>query len=158
MGTDSIGFTEGDGTFIATHKISEDGVEKELERIAPGAGVFDSFNWTSDKFDITAVGLDTNSIPTAGKGRIVITPRALSANVTALTTLAIRVFFYATDGTLIGPSGIITPEFAEYIEGSTYIYGTPVVFANDVGAASCKIYLVSFPGSATSVSFIGKGL
>ena len=157
MGSDGLGFTPGSGANIAVHVVSEDSEARVVERIAPGAGALATWAWGTDETELTATGLSSIDVDTQGKGRIIVSARAAVANVDVGQTFAFRLAFYAVDDGLIGFSGAVSPEFTQY-DDSTYQYSTIVAFANDVGAASVGLYLVSFPGSATALDVIVKAL
>ena len=156
MATGSIDY----GTHkIATHSFTEDAVTKDVERIAPAAGVVSTCAWGTDDFAMTSTGMSSTSVSTVGKGRIIILARALSANVTSSNTYSFRLAFYAADGGYMGSSALVSPGFGSEDDGGpTNIYATPVVFANDVGASTAKIYLQTLPGTATSISIMLKAI
>lgn len=157
MVSDGLGFTPGTGANIAVHVISEDSEVRMVERTAPGAGVFATWAWDTDSIELTAAGLSSIDVDTQGKGLITISARAAVANVDVDNTFTFRLVFFAADDGLIGFSSDISPEFTEY-DDATYQYSTVATFTNAVGAASVGLYLVTLPGSATTIDVIVKAL
>lgn len=156
MSNAGLGYTEGVGTKMAVHVISEDSEARTVERISPGAGVLATWDWSADKLTVNATG-SFGDIDTQGKGRIVIAARAAIADVDVGDVFSFRLAYYAVDDGLIGFSGTVEPEFTEYSD-ATYQYSTIAAFANDVGAAAVAFYLTAFPGTATSFEVIVKAL
>ena len=98
---------------IATHSFTEDSVTKDVERIAPAAGVMATCAWGTDSTAVSTTGLSTISVNCAGSGRIVVATRGLASVISYLNTATFRIAFYAADNSLIGYSARIFPEFTE---------------------------------------------
>ena len=157
MSSDGLGFTPGTGANIAVHVFTEDSEARVIERIAPGAGVLATWAWATDATSLSSTGLGSLDVDTQGKGRIIVSARAALADVDVDDTFTFRLAYYAADDGLIGFSGDVSPEFAEY-DDSTYQYSAIAAFANDVCAASVDLYLVSMPGTATTIDVMVKAV
>ena len=131
--------------YIATHSFSEGAETKHVERVAPAAGVLGT--WDDDAF-ITAVGMvNSLTVNTTGKGRIVVGCIAVGASD---TSFKFRLVFSNSNGDIVGVSAeaesYITTMLKEFTTNN--YYGTMTVFANDVGASSVKMYATTLPASA----------
>lgn len=145
MALDSMIYGTG---FIATHSFSESGQTKNVERVAPGAGVLGTWD---DTATITATGLVANfSVDTTGRGRIIV---GCLCEAALATTLKFRLQFKNSAGTVVGLSAEVTSALTEVDDGGTPAkrYGTLTVFANDVGASSVQMYVTALPDAATNV-------
>ena len=136
---------------IATHSIVEDFVPKQVERVAPGAGVLGAWDATGAA---TAVGLVPElSADTAGKGRIIVgvlCEEALAA------VLKFRLVFKNSAGFVIGLSAEVESSLTELDDGAKPAkrYGTLTIFANDAGASTAEVYITAMPGAASSVTLM----
>ena len=144
-----LGFTEGIGVSkIATYRFEEDGVTKDIERIAPGCGVLESF--------VAAQGVNTiGAIPATeisckGKARIILKARSLTA---ASDSFSFVLVYKAADGTIIGPTLLSYAQFSTVLDGAKAV-ATAMVFANDVCASSVYVHLLTLPASNTVDLFI----
>jgi len=144
MALDDLGFTEGVGANVATHKVSEDGVDRHIERIAPGAGQVGAWE---DTATVTETGLVSDfSASTIGKGRIIV---GAICNTTAELFYKFRLVFKNSAGTVMGVSASVSPKFGALADG-TNEYAELAVFANDCGASSVELWLEALPvGAAT---------
>lgn len=151
MSTNKIGHTEGVGLNIASHSFTEGGVTKHMERIAPGAGVMDTFD---DTATVMAVGLVSGlSVDCTGKGRIVFAVKAATANGDFCT---FRLVFKNGNGDVIGTSVLTQSSFTELTSGGSpdYRYGTVSAFANDCGATSAEVYIVQISSNESMVCYL----
>lgn len=145
MSTSDILFTQGVGTSIATHLVTEDGKQKQIERIAPGAGVINS---TLSFSSVSAAGLVPATTDTQGKGRIVVSAKSVTGNTDAFT---FRLVYKSAAEEIIGTSPIVQGFFTELTSGGSpdYRYSTVSVFANDACAAYVQVYVVTMPSSGS---------
>ncbi len=151
MTTNKIQFTEGVGLNVASHSFTEDSVTKHMERIAPGAGVMASFG---DDASITTVGLVSGfSVACEGKGRIILSTKAATANGDFCT---FRLVFKNSNGDVIGTSVLTQSTFTELTSGGSpdYRYGTASAFANDCCAATVEVYVVQIPTNGTLLAYL----
>lgn len=149
MALDDLGFTEGSGSNVATHKISEGGVDRHIERIAPGAGQLGA--WDDSAIGVTAAGLVSGlSVTATGKGRIVI---GALCETSADYTYSFFLVFKNSTGAVVGTSATVIATFKPIDNGGSPAkkYATLQVFANDCGATTVELYLVSLPSGATSI-------
>lgn len=148
MALDDLGFTEGTGSNIATHKISEGGVDRHIERIAPSAGQLGAWE---DTATVTTTGLIADfSVSTIGKGRIIV---GAKCNTTAELFYKFRMVFKNSSGTVMGVSASVSPKFGALTDG-TNEYAELAVFANDCGATSAELYLEALPAGATTMDIM----
>ena len=144
MSTSDILFTQGVGTSIATHVFTEDGKQKQIERIAPGAGVLAN----ALSFETRgASGIATTIADVQGKGRIIVSAMSVTGNTDAFT---FRLIYKNTLNEVIGTSPLVQGIFTELTSGGSpdYRYSTVAVFANDPCAAFVQLYIVTMPSSA----------
>lgn len=149
MGTSKVGFSEGLGINIAAHSFTEDGETRHVERIAAGAGVAGVLTETT----ANAVGLvGSLSIPTVGKGRIIIGGKAVTG---AGDYCSFFLVYKNSEGVVIGTSSLIQAIFSLYTSGGSpnYRYTNVTVFSNDVGATTVEIYVAVLP-SVNSIIFM----
>ena len=144
----ALGSVEYGADRLATHSFSESGQTKNVERVAPGAGVLGAWD---DTATITATGLVADfSVDTTGRGRIIV---GCLCEAALATTLKFRLQFKNSAGTVVGLSAEVSSALTEVDDGGTPAkrYGTLTVFANDVGASSVQMYVTELPEAATSV-------
>lgn len=135
MSTSNLPVTPGIGTKLATHRIYEDGVDKEMERIVAGAGRFEAWD---NAATATTTGLLTSAYtPCEGKGRIIVSARAVT---TEYDTVKLRVVFYSSGGDILCVSASIVISMSALLV-STKRVGSGVAFANDFGASNFSIYV-----------------
>ena len=149
MALDDLGFTEGVGSNIATHKITEDAVDKHIERIAPGAGQLGA--WDDSATGVTAAGLVSGlSVTTTGKGRIIV---GAKCETTTDYTYSFFLVFKNSSAAVVGTSATVIASFKPIDDGGSPAkkYATLQVFANDCGATTAELYLVSLPSGASSI-------
>lgn len=144
----ALGSIEYGADRLATHSFSEGGQIKNVERVAPGAGVLGAWD---DTATITATGLVADfSVDTTGRGRIIV---GCLCEAALATTLKFRLQFKNSAGAVVGLSAEVTSALTEVDDAGSPAkrYGTLTVFANDVGASSVQMYVTELPASATSV-------
>ena len=145
MALDSMVYGTG---FIATHSFSESGQTKNVERVAPGAGVLGTWDVTASP---TATGLvGSFSLDTVGKGRIIV---GCLCNAALATTLKFRLVFSNSSSQVVGTTAEVTATLTETTDGGSPAkrYGTVTVFANDIGASSVQIYVTALPSGSTGL-------
>ena len=145
MALDSMVYGTG---FIATHSFSESGQTKNVERVAPGAGILGTWD---DTATITATGLVADfSVGTTGRGRIIV---GCLCEAALATTLKFRLVFSNSLSQVVGTTAEVTAALTETTDGGSPAkrYGTVTVFANDLGASSAQMYITELPASATSI-------
>ena len=144
----ALGSVEYGADRLATHSFSEGGQTKNVERVAPGAGVLGTWD---DTATITATGLVADfSVDTTGRGRIVV---GCLCNAGLATTLKFRLVFSNSSSQVVGTTAEVTATLTETTDGGSPAkrYGTVTVFANDLGASSAQMYITALPALATSV-------
>jgi hypothetical protein len=144
-----LGFTEGIGVRkLATYRFSEDGVDKDVERIAPGCGVLQTF---ASALGVNAVGkVAATEIPCAGKARIIVKARSATG---AADSMAFVLVYKAFDGSIIGPTLLSYSQFSTVQEDGKAL-ATAMAFSNDVCASSVYIHLLTLPASSNVDLFI----
>lgn len=141
-----VEFTQGVGTSIATHAISEGGEVRHVERFAPGAGIIDMPDTPQlSLIDATGVYPAAGSIDCTGKGRIVISSLFSVAEETA----DIRLLFYDSEGNVIGYTEKVTAIGTAIEDGLGSYFGELIVVANEYGAKEFKIRVETIPTSGT---------
>lgn len=142
----SLGFTEGAGTNIATHTITEDGETRHVERIAPSAGVIDMPD-TASVAATSTLGMYPSALflDCQGKGRIVINSVLSVSGESA----GFRIAFYDVAGNIIGYTAEQTVKDSGIDTGSATYYGELIIAANEVGAATYKLRLTTAPATGT---------
>ena len=144
----ALGSVEYGADRLATHSFSEGGQTKNVERVAPGAGVLGAWD---DTATITATGLVADfSVDTTGRGRIIV---GCLCEAALATTLKFRLQFKNSAGVVVGLSAEVTSTLTEVDDAGSPAkrYGTVTVFANDVGASSVQMYVTEIPSAATNV-------
>lgn len=144
----ALGSIEYGADRLATHSFSEGGQTKNVERVAPSAGVLGAWD---DTATIIATGLVADfSVDTTGRGRIIV---GCLCEAALATMLKFRLQFKNSAGTVVGLSAEVTSALTEVTDGGSPAkrYGTLTVFANDVGASSVQMYVTALPAAATSV-------
>ena len=151
MSTSDILFTQGSGTSVATHSFIEDGKQKHIERIAPGAGVINSPLPFSS---VSAAGLVQTNLDVQGKGRIVVSAKSTTGNT---DTFTFRIVYKNNASEVIGTSPLVQSFFTELVDTVSpyYRYATVSVFANDPCAAFVDVYVVTMPSSGNLVLAVG---
>ena len=145
MALDSIAY----GTsFIATHSFLEDGQTKNVERVAPGAGVLGAWDVTASPTTTGLVGSFT--LDTTGKGRIIV---GCLCDAALATTFKFRLVFSNSASQVVGTTAEVTATLTEITDGGSPAkrYGTVTVFANDLGASSAQMYITALPDAATAI-------
>lgn len=148
-GSAGLAYTEGVGTSIAAHTITEDTETRYLERISPGAGVITSFD--VGPLTVTATGLvASSSVNTQGKGRIVVSAKAATANG---DTCSFRLIYKNGSGDVIATSVLVQALFSELSSGGSpdYRYSTGAAFSNDFCAATAELYVVSLDQNGSTI-------
>lgn len=147
---------------IATYKIVESSVDKEIERVTIGGGIaaggyeayvsnvghLTDYNYSGDKVE--------------GKGRIVMVATSSSDESAAGDKLVFRLLFYTNDYAgqsgsdplvnFLGVSAEATLELTEVTvqkDMFTFRLSNAVVFANDLGATYIKVFVCSLTASRT---------
>lgn len=145
-----VAFTEGAGTNIATHAITEGGETRHVERFAPGSGCVD-MPTTEDISAVSVVGFypTTAYLDCVGKARIILNPVLSVLDETA----GIRIAFYDGDSNLIGFTEEVSTVATDMVNASSAYYGEVIIIANEVGASSYKVRIVTAPATGT-VSFM----
>ena len=146
MGVSYVGVTEGFGKNIATHEISEGGVTKHIGRDAPGAGVL-TLPGTPQIDAQSTAGTKSGNVDVQGKGRIVCKISYSANNVEATW----RVYFKDSAGALILATEELSVANLGVADGTRYL-GAGIVLANEVGAASVELELVTAPTNSGDAS------
>lgn len=149
MGFNDIEISEGVGANIATHLVTESGVDRHIERIAPGAGQLG--DWDDTAAGVTAVGLVSGlSVSAIGRGRIIV---GAKCETSVDYTYSFYLVFKNASAVVIGVSATVFATFKHISDGGTpdKKYAAVQCFANDCGATTVELYLVSMPAGATSI-------
>lgn len=145
-----LGYTEGVGVSkIATYRITEDAMTKDIERIAPSAGVLSSMLY---RIDLAELGIQPDlEVMCGGRGRIIVKLRAVAAP----TDFCSFMLVYAMeDYSIIGASLPVFANFTPVIEAGKNV-AVASVFSNDCCAYRANVYLLSLPQSNKVDVFIG---
>lgn len=146
MAADSAGYTEGSGINLAGYSFTEGGETRFVERIAPGSGVFGSWE---DTATVTATGLVSGFNCTAtGKGRVVV---GCKAETTTGDTYSFRLVYYDPSSNILGTSALVVKEFTALTDGGTpeKKFSAVAVFANDIGASTIGVYVEDVSANAS---------
>ena len=146
MGVSYIGVTEGSDKNVATHEISEGGVTKHIGRDAPAAGVL-TLPSSPQISEATTAGTKSGDVDVQGKGRIVCKISYSADDVEATW----RVYFKDSAGALILATEEISVSNLGIADGTRYL-GQGIVLANEVGAASVELELVTAPTNSGNAS------
>lgn len=145
-----LGYTEGVGASkIATYRITEDEITKDIERIAPSAGVLSSM---LSHIDLAVLGMQPGlEVICGGKGRIIVKLRAIAAP----TDFCSFMLVYFTEGySIIGTSLPVFANFTPITESGKNI-AVASVFSNDCCAYRANVHILSLPQSNMVDVFIG---
>ncbi|MCE5199077.1 hypothetical protein LLG39_08880 [bacterium] len=149
MALDELGFTEGVGANVATHVVTEDAKTKHIERIAPGAGQLG--DWDNSVTGVTAVGLVSGlSVSAIGRGRIIV---GAKCETSLDYSYSFFLVFKNASAVVVGVSATVFATFKQVSDGGSpdKRYASIQCFANDCGATTVELYLVSLPAGATSI-------
>lgn len=147
--SNGLRYTEGIGDRqLATYRFLEDGVNRDVERIAPGAGVLDEF---TSEVGISVIGpRPYTEITCRGKGRIVVKFRAATG---ATDLCSFYLVFKAANGSIIGTSPLVYAAFTTVVEDSKSV-AVASVFSNDCCASFVYVDIVGLPQNGSVDVFI----
>jgi len=153
MSTSFVGITEGNDKNIATHSFTEDGIEKQAERVAIGTGIL-IFPGTPQVNSVSTTGIYPSSsfVNIDGLGYVIVKTAFSDTG----QTCKIKLVLYDLNGKLIGETSEQTITDMGKTEDSKYI-GQMLTFENKIGASKFKIEITQTP-STGDVSFYIAGV
>jgi hypothetical protein len=151
MSESYISVTEGSGKNVSSVQATINSTNVQIERAIQGMGVI-TLPSTPQLDAVSATGHYPSVSYIDVQGRFYIICKNTFNDNTAIAKY--RIAFYDTADALIGYTNEITISNLAILDGSRYI-GTNVVYSNDFGAKSIKIYVTSLSASDTISVYVG---